>query len=261
MRISRTRVDFLNGDGYWMFRLTANAWLEYLQQLSSLLRDPVYYGVGVPRGHGEQVLLIPGFTAGDWTLGTMARWLRRIGYRAHLSGIDLNVGCPKRKAELVGWRVAKIAHDSHSRVAIVGHSLGGVLGRAIASIDPEYVSRVVALGSPIRYGWDSVRDEVRPTLNAVQAFWQRLADAPEECGTFECSCGIARRVFSKMPGAVRFDSIYTRSDEIVSWQACLADDGPNHEVSGLHSSLIANPAVYRLLGSILAEAKSNHATA
>jgi triacylglycerol lipase len=235
-----------------MFRLTANAWLEYLQQLSALLRDPVYYGAGVAHGNNQPVLLIPGFTAGDWSLGTMARWLKRLGYRPYLSGIDLNVGCPKRKAELVGWRVAKIAHETHSRVGIIGHSLGGVLARVIAFTDPEYVSRVVALGSPIRFGWEGVRDEVRPALRAVQTFWQTLSDAPAECGTPECSCGLARAVFSTLPRAVRFDSIYTRRDEIVAWQACLAEDGPNHEVDGLHSSLIVNPEVFRLLGAILA---------
>jgi triacylglycerol lipase len=244
-----------------ILRLTANAWVEYLQQLSDLLRDPVYYGTGVPRGNGTPVLLIPGFTAGDWTLATMARWLKRIGYRPYLSGIDLNVGCPKRKTELVGWRLARIVRESNSRVAIIGHSLGGVLGRAIAAVDPDYVSRVVALGSPIRYGWEGVRDEVRPAMRAVQTFWQTFSDAPQDCGTIECSCGLGRKVFSKMPGAVRFDSIYTRRDEIVSWQACLADDGPNHEVNGLHSSLIVNPEVFRLLGTILAEAAARSAAA
>ncbi len=120
-----------------LLQLTASAYFDFLQQFASLARDPIGYGVGVPRGDGRPVLLIPGFTAGDWSLGTMARWLGRIGYKPYLSGIDLNIGCPRRKVELVGWRAEKIARESGQRVTIIGHSLGGVLGRAIAAIEPR----------------------------------------------------------------------------------------------------------------------------
>ncbi len=124
-----------------LLQLTASAYFDFLQQFASLARDPVGYGVGVPRGDGRPVLLIPGFTAGDWSLGTLARWLGRIGYKPYLSGIDLNVGCPRRKVELVGWRVEKIARESGQRVTIIGHSLGGVLGRAIATANPAVGAR------------------------------------------------------------------------------------------------------------------------
>ena len=196
----------------------------------------------MPPGDGRPVLLIPGFTAGDWSLGTMARWLGRVGYRPYLSGIDLNVGCPRRKMELVGWRVEKIARESGQRVTIIGHSLGGVLGRALAAVNPAMVSEVVALGSPIRDGWTGVHH------------WQMFSDTPEKCGTMECSCGFVGAVFSPIPERSRFSSIYTRRDEVVQWQSCIDDAGTNFEVSGLHASLIVNREVYRILGSILAEA-------
>ena len=124
-----------------LLQLTASAYFDFLQQFASLARDPIGYGVGVPRGDGRPILLIPGFTAGDWSLGTLARWLGRIGYKPYLSGIDLNVGCPRRKVELVGWRVEKIARETGQRVTIIGHSLGGVLGRAIAASNPAIGAR------------------------------------------------------------------------------------------------------------------------
>ena len=67
-----------------LLQLTASAYFDFLQQYASLARDPVGYGVGVPRGDGRPVLMIPGFTAGDWSLGTMARWLGRIGGKFRL---------------------------------------------------------------------------------------------------------------------------------------------------------------------------------
>src|ERR1700730_559584 len=62
-----------------------------LRELSALLRDPVYRGRGLPHGDGRPVLLIPGFLSGDWSLRLLHDWLKRIGYTAHLSGIQLNV--------------------------------------------------------------------------------------------------------------------------------------------------------------------------
>jgi len=244
-----------------LLQLTASAYFDFLQQYASLIRDPAHYGVGVPRGDGRPVLLIPGFIAGDWSFGPMARWLRRVGYRPYLSGIDLNVGCPQRKVELVGWRVEKIADDCGQRVTIIGHSLGGVLGRAIASARPTMVREVVALGSPIRSGWTGVHDQVRPTLEAIQSFWQLFANAPENCGTIQCECGIADAVFAPTPARSRFNSIYTCRDEVVQWQACIDDAGANFEVSGLHASLIVNREVYRILATILVESAGETATA
>lgn len=67
-----------------MFWQLTTSYLEYLSQLSALLRDPVYYGTDVLKGKGESILLIPGFLAGDWTLMVMAGWLGRVGYRPYL---------------------------------------------------------------------------------------------------------------------------------------------------------------------------------
>ena len=104
------------------------SFIDYFERLSSLLRDPVYYGKGVRRGAGDPVLLIPGFFAGDWMMAAMARWLARIGYRPYLSGIDWNVGCPDRKVELLGWRTQAIVRESGVPLVLVGHSLGGNAG-------------------------------------------------------------------------------------------------------------------------------------
>ena len=244
-----------------LLQLTASAYFDFLQQFASLARDPIGYGYGVPRGDGRPILLIPGFTAGDWSLGTLARWLGRIGYKPYLSGIDLNVGCPRRKVELVGWRVEKIARETGQRVTIIGHSLGGVLGRAIAASNPAAVREVIALGSPIRNGWTGVHDQMRPTLEAIQSFWQTFSSAPENCGTMECSCGIAEAVFAPTPPRCRFSAIYTRRDEVVQWEACIDDHASSYEVPGLHVSLIVNREVFRLLATILAGAAVEHAAA
>jgi triacylglycerol lipase len=244
-----------------LLQLTTSAYFDFLQQYASLIRDPISRGAGVPRGDGRPVLLIPGFTAGDWSLGPLAAWLRRVGYKPYVSGIDLNVGCPQRKLELLGWRIEKIARETSRRVTIIGHSLGGVLGRAMATMKPAHVCEAVALGSPIRQGWTGVQDQMRPTLEAIQSFWQLLSRARKNCGTMECDCGIADAVFAETPEHSRFSSIYTRRDEVVQWESCIDDAGSNFEVSGLHVSLIVNREVYRILGEILADGAEENAAA
>jgi hypothetical protein len=46
-------------------------------------------------------------------------------------------------------------------------------------------------------------------------------------------------------------SIYSRSDGVVNWQACLRSDINAIEVRGSHIGLALNPEVYRILAHLL----------
>src|SRR5256885_14474687 len=61
--------------------------------------DPVWRGQGVPHGDGATVLLIAGFLAGDPSLGTMAAWLKRLGYQPRRARLRANVDCATRSAD------------------------------------------------------------------------------------------------------------------------------------------------------------------
>src|SRR5579863_1698376 len=142
--------------------LIYDGYRDYTSRRSALLSDPIFYGNGIPKGRGEAILLIPGFTSGDWTFNTMSEWLSQIGYRTHASGISLNVGCPQRKVERILGRMEELARDAGGRIVIIGHSLGGLLGCALARRRPDLVREVIAIGSPLRGGWQAVASEVRP---------------------------------------------------------------------------------------------------
>ena len=60
-------------------------------ELAALARNPVFRGEGVTDGRGQPVLLIPGFMAGDASLGIMARWLKGTGHHPSRAGIRSNV--------------------------------------------------------------------------------------------------------------------------------------------------------------------------
>src|SRR5271165_638619 len=71
-------------------------WKEALFAADILLlhSSPVYYGLGIPRGDGSAVILVPGFLGTDAYLTPLHTWLGRIGYRPYFSGIGINAECP-----------------------------------------------------------------------------------------------------------------------------------------------------------------------
>jgi pimeloyl-ACP methyl ester carboxylesterase len=180
--------------------------------------------------------------------------LKRIGYQPYLSGIDLNLGCPREKLERLEARVKGIVLEGRGRVAIIGHSLGGVMARSIGIGIPEAVSHVIGLGAPISNDWESINHEVRPLMQSVAGLWQRIAGGPPECGTAQCKCGFARILQMSKRDLRAFTSIYTREDEVLDWRTCLDHGGRNHEVGGRHMGLIVNREVYSLIAAVLSDA-------
>jgi triacylglycerol lipase len=232
---------------------------DYLEQLSALMRDPIFYsgqdlysGQGIPRGSGEPVVLLPGYFAGDLAMGPMARWLRRIGYDSYLSGIDFNLGCPREKVERLEARVIGIARASGSRVTLIGHSLGGVLARSLGGELPQVVSRVIGLGAPIRLDWDVMNRRVGSIMQSMAGLWQVMSGARENCGTASCPCGFARTLAINAMRARTFISIHSREDDVVDWRSCVDDHGASFQVRGRHLGLTVNREVYRLIAEVLA---------
>ena len=233
--------------------LIYNAYRDYSLKRSALLQDPIFRGNDIPKGKREAILLIPGFTAGDWTFNTMSRWLQEIGYRTYLSRINFNVGCPQRKVERMLGRLQDISNEAGGRIAIIGHSLGGLVGCALARNRPDLIRDVIAIGSPLRHGWQAVTPEVRPALFAIHSFFQKFIEAPQGCGTERCTCSFSEEAYgTKLPLGVRFTSIYSRQDGIVDWKFSTTENGDSYEVDGLHTDLVVNVEVYRILSNVLA---------
>jgi len=148
--------------------------------------------------------------------------------------------------------LAHITDECGMPAVVLGHSLGGVLARALAVKYPARVRHVVTLGSPERIAWSAVRARYRPAIRGFQALWQAFNNRPAQCGTEQCSCRFGEAVNSRFPRGVKLSSLYTRADEVVDWHACITAEGDNHEVSGGHGSMAVNREVYRLLAVILA---------
>jgi len=215
-----------------------------VRELTSLLRDPVFRGRGVPHGDGRPVLLVPGFLAGDWTMRVMDGWLGRIGYRVNLSGILLNVQHSERMLSGLRRVLREIVDATGSRVSLVGHSRGGLLAKVLSQRNPDAVEQVIALGSPLA-DWTDLAAITHHAVGVVRtanelAFGRKLN--AEGRFTYDL----------KLAPLVPTTSIYTKADDVVNFRSCLRPDVPAIPVWGTHNGLIVNPEVYRLLGRLLA---------
>src|SRR2546421_2596051 len=116
-------------------------------EAAALMRHPVYRGDGVADAGGQPVLLIPGFLAGDDSLGIMTRWLRRTGHHTRKAGIRSNVDCSAVAVERLEERLETMAETRGEKVAIIGQSRGGNFAKVLAVRRPDIVSGIVTLGS------------------------------------------------------------------------------------------------------------------
>ena len=132
----------------WLGRPVAET--RWTLELGRMLADPVWHGVGVPRGDGRPVLLMPGFLAGDQTLVVIAAWLRRLGYRPRLCGFVANTGCSDRTLDRVERRVETLWRAYGRRVALIGHSRGGHFARALAARRPDRISHAISMGADLQ---------------------------------------------------------------------------------------------------------------
>lgn len=219
--------------------------------LSRFLRSDVYAGRGIPHGDGQPVLLLPPAVAGDWLMPLMQSWVRRVGYHGYRSSIALHVDCSDRTLTRVLPRVEQVADAEGRKVMLVGHSRGGLLARAIGAARPDLVERVVTLGSPLTDSF-AVRNLVLAagaTLarNRLQANPARMSLG---CMTHACACTYGRYFRADLP--VPLVSLFSRTDEVVRWETCLAEGARNVEVRGTHVGLLAARNVYTAVANALA---------
>jgi len=136
----------------------------------------------------------------------------------------------------LGERLAQRAGRS---VGLIGWSLGGVLAREAARERPAAARLVITLGSPVVGG---------PKYTAVAGFYRRQGidlDAIE--------AQVEAR--NQQPLATPVTAIYSKSDAVVAWRACIDRHTPrvDHvEVEATHLGLGFSPHVFEIIAERLA---------
>jgi pimeloyl-ACP methyl ester carboxylesterase len=206
-----------------------------------------------PAGDGRPVMLIPGFLAGDASLTRMAVWLRTGGYALARSGIWRNTGCMEEIVERLHERLERAVETAGRPALLVGQSRGGSIARAMTALRPDLVDTLVTLGSPLRDQLD-VHWRTWPSIVAIGALG--TVGVPGmfslSCLRGQCCARTLEAVTAPFPDGVRFLSVYSRSDEVVRWQACLDPAAEQLEVDTSHIGMGFAREVWTALSAELA---------
>jgi triacylglycerol lipase len=198
-------------------------------------------------------MLIPGFLAGDASLTRMALWLRTGGFHLARSGIVWNTRCMQETVERLEERLERTVAQTGQPALVVGQSRGGSIGRALAVLRPDLVDTLVTLGSPL-LDQLAVKPRVWPPIVTVGLLGSlglpRMFSL--SCLRGDCCAGIREAVAGPFPEDVKFLSLYSRSDEVVRWEACLDPAAVHVEVEASHIGMGISRGVWTTVASALA---------
>lgn len=193
-------------------------------------------------GDGHPVIIFPGLGAHSRSIEPLRAFCSELGYTGLGWGRGLNTG---PRGDLDKWladlalHVRGLAASSGQRMTLIGWSLGGMYAREVAKLLEGEVRQVITIGTPFAGSADSTNvglfyrllNGQRAVLDPATA--ARLATAPR----------------------VPTTSIYSRSDGVVSWRACVQKGRgqvENIEVDASHCGMGWNRKVWAVIADRLA---------
>ena len=206
-----------------------------LEMVSSAAAWPLL-SRGARPGDGHPVLVMPGWLGGDLSTRFLRTFLDRLGYRTHGWGQGINLGPGVSLIRNLTRRLRSIAEGSGRKVTLIGWSLGGVYGYEMARRYSDSVRGLITLASPLR----------------IQAARMVGSAFDEVLGPLEVEHGPARPA----PPPVPMTSIFSRTDGIVPWQACLTRRtcrSESIEVPTSHIGMGHHPSTLWVVGDRLSQ--------
>ena len=196
----------------------------------------------LPRGDGHPVVIFPGLAADQRSIGPLKDFCQQLGYTAYDWGRGFNSG---PKGDIDAWleelaehvRELTVAHKR--RMSLVGWSLGGICAREVAKKLHGRARQVITIGTPFA-----------GTAEQTNVAWFYRVLSGQQSMLDESLMARLRT-----PPNVPTTSVYSRSDGIVAWQACMQDGDATHteniEVSGSHFGMGWNPKVFSIIADRL----------
>jgi pimeloyl-ACP methyl ester carboxylesterase len=206
-----------------------------------------------PCGDGHPVMVLPGFLASDFSTKPIRSFLKGKGYETYGWELGRNLG-----TDIVGGeqvlsdklinRVIEISVIHNAKVSLVGWSLGGILARELARIIPDCVRQVITLGSPFNGSQGS--------SPVVEGLFELING-----NVSESNPDVVQQMFTPPP--VPNSALYSKSDGVVHWQACINHrikahhQAENIQVCGSHSGLGHNPHVVWIVANRLSQPEAS----
>ena len=216
-------------------------------EAAALMRSKVFRGVDVEDAGGQPVMLIPGFLAGDDSLGLMTRWLRKTGHHTRSAGMRANVDCSTAAVERLAERLECLVETRGERVALIGQSRGGNFAKVLAVRHPELVSGIVTLGSPQLDPLD-IHPFVRAQVYAVGTLGTVGLRGlfSHGCLSGKCCDPFWEDLQRPLRKDVGYLSVYSKSDGVVNWRSCLDPHADELvEIAASHIGMAISPRAWR----------------
>ncbi|MBT8071725.1 MAG: alpha/beta hydrolase [Gammaproteobacteria bacterium] len=176
----------------------------------------------------------------------LGRYLRYLDYDVYDWGLGRNRGNVDGDMIRVGERAkALYAELGAASVTLIGWSLGGVVAREAARLFASCVREVITLGTPIVGG---------PKYTAVASRFAKIAKI--DLDEFEKEVHARNSIGIRQP----LTCIYSRSDGVVGWRACVDtynEQARNIEVSSSHFGIGVNGRVWKIIANTLAGSSRN----
>lgn len=193
-------------------------------------------------GDGHAVVIFPGLATDHQAVAPLKSFCKDLGYDALDWGRGLNTG-PQgnvdRWLDGLADDVDEMTQSHDAPISLVGWSLGGIYAREVAKRMPSRARQVITMGTPFAGSPEHTRARlVYRLLNGKKP---------------PSSKALAQRLAS--PPIVPTTSIFSRTDGVVAWQACIQAGDESHceniEVTGSHFGLVWNSEVYRVVADRL----------
>jgi pimeloyl-ACP methyl ester carboxylesterase len=166
-----------------------------------------------PRGQRQSVIVLPGLGADDRSTVVIRRFLAGLGYDVHGWNRGRNIRRADADLPAIAQQASRLRAATGLPVSLVGWSRGGIMAREVARKIAPDIRMVITLGSPF----------AAPTASNVGTLWRLLTGEKAASPRPELMRALARSI------PVPATAIYTRSDGVVAWQACLEPEGTQSE--------------------------------
>jgi pimeloyl-ACP methyl ester carboxylesterase len=136
---------------------------------------------------------------------------------------------------------------------VIGQSRGGSLAKVLGRRRPDLVTGVVTLGSP-QLDPLAVHPLVRLQVEAVGALGSLGAPGlfRRSCLNGDCCADFWQQLAGPLPAGVGFVSVYSKSDGVVDWRACLDPSADEQvEIASSHLGMAVSPAAWTAVAGAL----------
>jgi pimeloyl-ACP methyl ester carboxylesterase len=187
-------------------------------------------------GKKQPILVIPGLLGSDFSTGMLRKFLEKNDYEAYTWNRGRNLGNIK-DLDFLTERIKELQQKHQQKIILIGWSLGGVYARELAKRNPELVKQIITLGSPF------AALEAPNHAKWVFDLFNNIEDIEKSF-----------RDQIPNPAPIPTTAIYSKSDGIVPWQACMEVPTATHnniEVNSAHLGFCINTQVFTTLVSVL----------